>query len=56
MMHVTERCEMRRCRLLASPEETVRRLKRHRTRPVDAKFAAQIRKKLLRAFEMASKS
>ena len=38
---------------LASLEETVRRLKRHRTRPVDPKVATQIRKKLLRAFETA---
>jgi len=36
---------------LASLEETVRRAKRHRTRPADPKVAARIRKKLLRAFE-----
>lgn len=41
---------------LASLEETVRRLKRHRTRPVDPKVAAQIRKKLLRAFETVLES
>jgi RNA polymerase sigma-70 factor (ECF subfamily) len=35
---------------LASLEETVRRLKRHRARPVSPYIAAQIRKKLLRAF------
>jgi len=41
---------------LASLEETVSRLKRHRTRPVDPKVAAKVQKKLLRAFETASKS
>lgn len=41
---------------LASLEETVRRLKRHRTRPVGPKVAAQIRKKLLRAFETVLES
>ena len=41
---------------LASLEETVGRLQRHRTRPLDPKVAAQMRKKLLRAFETASKS
>jgi RNA polymerase sigma-70 factor (ECF subfamily) len=41
---------------LASLEETVRRLKRHRTWPVSPRVAAQIRKKLLQAFETVSKS
>jgi len=41
---------------LASLEETVRRLKRHRTRPVDSKVAAQIRKKLLRTLVTVSES
>jgi len=37
-------------------EETVRRLKRHRARPIDPKAAAQIRKKLLQAIETVSES
>jgi anti-sigma factor (TIGR02949 family) len=41
---------------LASLEETVRRLKRHSTRPADSKAAAQIRKKLLQAIETVSES
>jgi len=41
---------------LASLEETVRRSQRHRTQPMDPKVAAQIRKKLLRAFEASARA
>jgi len=39
---------------LASLEETVRRIQRHRAQPMNPHDAAQIRKKLLRAFETVS--
>jgi RNA polymerase sigma-70 factor (ECF subfamily) len=41
---------------LASLEETVRRIRRHRTQPLNPRDAAQIRKKLLRAFETISRA
>jgi RNA polymerase sigma-70 factor (ECF subfamily) len=41
---------------LASLEETVRRIKRHRAQPMNLKIAAEVRKKLVRALEAASAS
>lgn len=41
---------------LTSLQETVRRSQRHRTQPMDPKVAAQIRKKLLRAFEASAQA